>query len=434
MTVKKINYILVLPMLIFISCFNSAAATDINCNILQYKLDRLYFPIGTEENVYPSNRFTVYAAGDSIYNGIIESSQLGISYSRITHYFFDTIAIDSCWVLIESADIDSTSDIAIGLPDDIPVGPIIGNPPSYSFGDISIISMQFTLSMTAQNGNHIILKHYDSEIDMALDFESGRIDGFFSHSNIITNKTEARIISNYTPYFAAIIPNISRDINDGGLMTRSLYYRFDKTRLSLYFDGDNIRAYSCFYPLDEFCTAQSEYDWKKAEDLLLQLDKFPKEINIYIGDGRLEKLGRYYADVLNRDRIKTTLTHDKDNADIYLMFIPTLAGQIDSSLYYIYNILAGDTIPDGKSNSTVEIMADCLELSRQTTSKEAREYYIKRVLQSLKDEIGAYPLFQPIILFTADKHLRGFGFDPDGYFNLLALTRIRLAGSASENK
>lgn len=421
-------------MLIFISCFNSAAATDINCNILQYKLDRLYFPIGTEENVYPSNRFTVYAAGDSIYNGIIESSQLGISYSRITHYFFDTIAIDSCWVLIESADIDSTSDIAIGLPDDIPVGPIIGNPPSYSFGDISIISMQFTLSMTAQNGNHIILKHYDSEIDMALDFESGRIDGFFSHSNIITNKTEARIISNYTPYFAAIIPNISRDINDGGLMTRSLYYRFDKTRLSLYFDGDNIRAYSCFYPLDEFCTAQSEYDWKKAEDLLLQLDKFPKEINIYIGDGRLEKLGRYYADVLNRDRIKTTLTHDKDNADIYLMFIPTLAGQIDSSLYYIYNILAGDTIPDGKSNSTVEIMADCLELSRQTTSKEAREYYIKRVLQSLKDEIGAYPLFQPIIFFTADKHLRGFGFDPDGYFNLLALTRIRLAGSASENK
>jgi hypothetical protein len=251
---NRVNKLLIfiLSVLLVVIGIEAGLATDINCKILQYKLDRLYFPIGTEENVYPSNRFTVYTTGDSIYHGIIESSQLGISYSRITHYFFDTISIDSCWVLIESADIDSTSDIVIGLPVAIPMGPIIGNPPSSSSGDIGNISTQLTLSMTAQNGNRLILKHYDSDIDMGLDFESGRIDGFFSHSSIITSKTEARTISDYTPYFAAIIPNIGRNINKDGLLTRSLYCRFDKTRLSLYFDGDNIRAYNCFYPLGEY--------------------------------------------------------------------------------------------------------------------------------------------------------------------------------------
>jgi hypothetical protein len=414
---KKISFI---SLVLILSCVGLVAAAEINCKILQYKLDRLYFPIGSEENVYPSNRFTVYVAGDSIYSGVIESSQIGVSYSRTTHYFFDTINIDSCWVLIEAADIDSTSDIVIGLPRDIPIESILPSP--------------VAPSNTAQNGNNLITKQYDSDIDMTLDFESGRIDGFFSFSNIITDKTEARTISSYSPYFAALIPNISHDVNKNGLLTKSLYYRFDKTRLSLYFDGDNMRAFNCFYPVDKFCTTESEYNWQEGEDLLTQIDKYPKQIKIYIDDKRLAKLGRYYADVLSRDRIKTILTEDKKDADIYLIFVPTLTEQPDSSLYYMYNFLTDDTIAGGNANETIEMIGEYLAFSRQTTSPEAKEYYINLILDRLKNEIGAFPLFQPTLFFTADKQLRGFGFDLDGHFNLLALTKIKLSEISTGNK
>jgi len=423
--ITNMKRILFISLMLLTCCAGLAAAADVHCDILQYKLDRLYFPIGTEENVYASNRFTVYIAGDSIYTGVIESSQLGISYSRVTDYFFDTISIDSCWVLIEAADIDSTSFIVIGLPGNFPsISNAYGYPPMLPDNMAELKFRSFL--WWSQNGNLLFSKHYESEIDMILDFEAGFIDGFFSHTKSSTAKPDTRTISSYSPFFAAIIPNISRDINKNDLLTKSLYYRFDKSRLSLYFDGDNVRAYDCFYPIDKFCSSESEYNWQAGENMLSQLDKYPKEIKIYVDSKRLDKLARYYADVLSRDRIKTETTDNRKKADIFLTFVPTLYEQPDSSLYYIYNFLTNDSIVGDHTNETIEMIGEYLAFSRRTISQEAKEYYITLVLDRLKNDIGVFPLFQPTIYFTAEKHLRGFGFDPDGRFNFGALSKIKM--------
>jgi hypothetical protein len=410
----------------FISTPISGAA-DISCKILQYKLDRLYFPIGREENIYPANSYTVYWKGDSIFHGNIEESRIGVSYSYVTHYFFDSIDVESCEVIIESAGIDSTAEIVIGLPNSIPPGNIFRLSDIYSSGRIPFVLPP----LFAVNGNPLKLQRYDSEIEMLLDFEAGWIDGFFSHSKIITEKKNAQSISHPLTCFAAIVPGINRPVNEDGLLSASLYYRFDNKRLSALFDGDDIKPHNCFYPRNDLCDREATYNPSKARSLLRQIAKPPKEVKLIIGDVRLKKLGQYYADVLNRDRIKTTLSYDKTDGDIYLKFVPTLTSLADTSLMYIHSFLAGDTTENGLMNAMISIIDDCLELSRQTTSSEAREYYIGRVLEYLEKDIGVYPLFRPSIYFTVDAHLKGFGFDPDGFFNLLALTRIQLSENST---
>jgi len=397
--------------------------TDISCKILQYKLDRLYFPVGMEENIYPANNFIVYWKGDSIYNGNIEESKIGISYSYVTRYFFDSIDVESCEVIIKPAGIDSTAKIIIGLPKSIPPGNIFKLSDIYSNEMIPFVLPP----LFAVNGNPLRLQRYDSEIEMFLDFESGRIDGFFSHSRVITEKKNAQSISHLLPCFAAIVPNINQPVNENGLLPASLYYRFDKKRLPAFFDGDDIKPHNCIYPRNERCNRETVYNPSRAQSLLKLFKKPPKAVRLVIGDMRLKKLGQYYADVLNRDRIKTSLSYEMNDGDIYLVFVPTLASLADTSLMYIHNFLASDTTKDSPTNAMISIIGDCLELSRLTTSSEARGYYIERVLEYLEKDIGVYPLFRPSIHFTADVHLKGFGFDPDGFFNLLALTRIQLS-------
>ena len=88
---------------------------NISTDVLQYKLHRLYFPFGTEADIYENCQFYLIINSDTVYSGIIETSYPGISISFPIDYAFGSLAIDSLNVLIKTAGIDSLSPIRIGV-------------------------------------------------------------------------------------------------------------------------------------------------------------------------------------------------------------------------------------------------------------------------------------------------------------------------------
>ena len=86
-----------------------SGARDIHCPILQQKLNRLYFPVGTEAHIYRNAPFTVLHGEDTLYRGTIAQSFDGVSISRPLEGVLDSIAPDSLQAIITTARIDRES-------------------------------------------------------------------------------------------------------------------------------------------------------------------------------------------------------------------------------------------------------------------------------------------------------------------------------------
>ena len=88
-------------------------AGERRCEVLQYKLDRLYFSAGEEADIFSHSSFMIVCGSDTLYRGRIDRALAGISYSDSTGGFFDSVILTSCYALVETAESDSTAVIRI---------------------------------------------------------------------------------------------------------------------------------------------------------------------------------------------------------------------------------------------------------------------------------------------------------------------------------
>jgi hypothetical protein len=425
MSIRR-TIVISLCMFVFLT-LSFCAAGEITARILQFKMNRLYFPVGEEENIFRDSPFVICLFNDTIYQGRIEASFPGISYSYPVDSVFDTAAIDTCYGIIEAAEIDSLSPINIGILKSLPYG---------DFSNASGILAGITAADSqgigfSRYGTTLNTHLYNSWVEMQIDFESGLIDAVCSFDAVISPGIIAETISAPAPFYVALIPNVSRTVNKNGLLTTSLYYRFNEDRLYALFNGRNAEPFRCLYLTDAPCPRAYEFDPDKGRNLLNYLKKRPRKVKIAYENSTLKRLAQYFADILSRDKINVKLTTSFSDADIYISYVPLHGEKIDTSLYYIMDILTTDTTEGNPMNSNVSITANYLELQRGSSDPETRTYYLNLAQRDLREYLGVFPLLRPTVYFAAGGNLKGYSFNRDGRLELKDLRKIRLPDVSS---
>nr|MBN2276421.1 hypothetical protein [candidate division Zixibacteria bacterium] len=424
------NIYIIVYGLILVGLLAAFGTAEVIGPILQYKLDRLYFPYGEEADLYPGHLFLIYKGDSLIYRGLIEHSMIGVSYSYPTGGIFDTVEIGLCRAVIETAEIDTGATITIGISE---FPKLYGGdkfpmlfPPDSSAADS-------TISAT-NSGNRLVIKKYGNYTEMLIAFETGEIEAFVSYRNYDAPGKRYKAISAPAPYIAVLAPDISRAANDKGLLTTSLYYRYNPKNPEILFDGDGLEPCNCLYPSDSGCDRFYEYDPEKGEVLLTVLDKRPRKLKIAAADPKLLKTAEYFADVLSRDRIKTEIAFGRDDYDMIVMFIPMLSGKSESGMQSALGLIGAGGISDKTSKENIKVIGNYIELGRLANSQSGREYYFHLADRGFKEDFGLFPLYRPSLYFVGQDYLKGGRFDEDGSIDLRPLYLIKPMANQKERQ
>ena len=394
--------------LIFISlilfCVSINADNVLESSILQYQMDRFYFPAGVESLIYKDCRFIIFDESDTVHTGYIEASYLGVSYSYPADSLNDSLEINDYKVFIQPVSVDSLSSIKIG------------------YTSIN----QITPGDSFEIDDRINYYRYDNNFEMILDFESGMLDAFYSFSQYQTNLENTYTISFPAPFYIAIVPNPSSLINSNGVLTTSLYYRYDPNLMPILFNGDNCQSINCLSWHENRCERYYPYDPYRGQMLLKQYRPLPKRITIGITDQSWDKTAEYYADILSRDRIRTVIENKIDNSDFHMTTVPLNEKDRISSLTFIHSLLCSDTVEGYDINETINIIGDYITSAQNTSDTLINKHYFNLAETALWDEIGVFPLYQPTIFFTAHRNVAGNTFDDDGFIDQNKLYKIIL--------
>jgi len=375
----------------------------VSCDVLQYKLNRLYFSAGEECLIYPNAPFVITAESDpdALVSGTIEKSWAGISMS----YPLDSLAVgalpDDAIAYIEPAALDSTSSIIIGT--DIP-------------------GLRLFTEDTA--GTRLIVRRYDHHGAMDNDLKAGQLDGCLSFDKP-AGLPERVAISEYTlPYVATLIPNVGRACNTRGQLTTSLYYRFDHDRAPLYFEGQTIPQ-MCFRlppdssaPESQFTVRPYPLDSERGRRLLENLSRPLSKIRLYAGSSDLNRLAHYFGDILARDRFAVEITDNKRAADLYLEFLPISSTVPSVTVYAVQHQMTIDSAAGSAAAESVKISAGLAELIKSARREEDYYAYLDRMSLSLITDLGVFPLFRPAVYFAADRTLLDVRVGGDGFLDV----------------
>lgn len=418
------------------ACWLVLAATSnvigdtLKTQILQYSQDRLYFSAGTEAHIYPHSRFTIMCGNDSIYEGCISESFLGVSYSFPTLQFFDSLLLDSCCVAIEAAEIDSLSNINLGLSGieqgfwlDWMIGaPDRDDPYPTPFNPVGPIRPRHNIASVQSHPQYI---------DLAFKLQLGELDGFVSFVNYSQELPPNSVIDAPAPFIVAMIPNLSRETNRGGHLAVSLYYRFNEERLPLLFKGDNVSAMHSFCPSLKAGARPYPFSAQQGRELLEQQQHRPKQIRLYVQHRPLEKLALFFADVLSRDRIEVLMVDSFEDADVCFTFIQVDEQDDLLTLSQINEFLRATPANYSSQQEMLDSLEICLTLAAVETDSTRYDQYLYRADQILMHDLGVLPLFRPRVFFHASKLLTNYRFNPGGRFLLNDLTKLKLPASGT---
>jgi hypothetical protein len=399
---------------------------EIRCDILQHKLDRLYFSCGEEYYIFPGYSYTVILGEDAIYNGQIEKSLPGISYSYPSNQFSDTIDYSTCRVIIETATIDSASEITLGILEFT----IDKKDKDYAVSSIALD----LIPDSSSHGNKINLIEYESEWEILPDFVSGKIDGIVSYRDFGSINPEVAQFGHPAPFFAAIMPNINREINSGGLLTNSIYYRFSTDDKYLIYSGHHIEPVNCLCGIMNACPRKYPYNPGKGKKLLTYLNKKPDQITLSYLDASLQELTAYFSDILNRDRIRAVTVLNQDDADICLGYVPYVSDDPTVCLKYILEFIKNKETESVSYSKTIDLMKGFLDLAEKSDTQSGQEHYCRLIEEVLLSEIGLFPLYRPFIYMAMTDNLTGYYFDKDGRLDLSNITRIKHPVHETENE
>ncbi len=408
---------IVIAILLTLPAFGAPAhaagdSTWIAGTILQVKLDRLYFDRGREDYIFRDCRFVVHRGYDSIYSGCVEASFPGVSYSYPAGGVFDTMNVAVLHIWLERAPVDTTTSITIGHVGYLPIDPSRALPIVDSLG-------------RPASQNPVDIRTYESTFELNLAFESDVLDGCVAYHRVGAAGEGTRIVVRPAPFFVAMIPNPASELNRGGMLTTSLYYRLDPRRMPLYFDGDLIAPYNRLGAGGDTLPRPFPYDPASGRDILQTLHVRSRNVQIEPMRPMFEKLAGYFADILSRDRFFTSFGPTLDNPDVRLVAVP-IYDDVLPSLRFIYDRLTEDTAGSQASNETVTIIGGYLDMAEQAADSSQRAYYTHLAETSLRDDVGVFPLFRPTLFVTLRPGLLGDPFTTSDYPDLSGVTKVRL--------
>ncbi len=391
--------IAILTMVVIGSLRLPADAGTVACGVLQRQLDRFYFSLGEESLVLPGAAFTLVCTDDTIAMGTIEWSRPGIS---VSYPMLGGVEVDSCSeerVLINIPDIDSISAIKLYIDSRLPQG--LAATTATSTGETP------GTKDTTRSGNPVRLSDDrgtgpSGPIDGEIDFESGRAAG------------GRRDITVAAPYIAALVPNPGKHINSQGFLTTSAYYRFGDMHLPYLLPESESQRQDHFDKGDSSDVRLYPYAPDRGRGLMGNMADRPQSIRLsYLHPG-LEAAARFFADVFARDRIKVEVTAMDTTADVMIAWLPLLASDPAAGPQTLYNLMTRTEALEPAQQEALSLIQQYLQLARNSSSTDARDYYLNLVDRSFKEDLGAFPLFRPLERIVPSDRLRNVRTDVDG--------------------
>lgn len=382
-------------------------AESVTTEVARCGLERLYFPVGSEALVYPGCRFVLLRGDSALLEGEIEYSAPGVAVSAEIAGVCDSIEVSGAVATIDTYSIDSTIVLRFGQS----IGPWF----------------ELLLSEAGDSPAKWTVEPYGwgerASERMVFDVERGVLDGCFSYSEIPSGSDRGHEAMPAT-WMVVLTPNLDSKVNEQGMLTTALYYAFDPSKLPLMFDGDDMVAVNALSPMLDGGRRPFTVDIVRAQGLLAEALGNRKEITLAITDPSLRTTAMYFADILARERIVTTITTDRTTSDCYLSFAPV---DIFNDGYTLSYLLARLTEADTVSPSVYESLSVARSHLDRARLMEADDRLASLALVNnrLVQELGVFPLFRPAVHMLCEPSVSGIDRDQTGRLDLSRGVELR---------
>ncbi|MBN1211331.1 MAG: hypothetical protein JXA92_02030 [candidate division Zixibacteria bacterium] len=400
-------------------------ADEHRCEILQYKLDRLYFSAGEEADIFSHSSFKIVCGSDTLYRGWIDQSIAGVSYSDTTGGFFDSVDLSSCFALIATAENDSLAVIIVHFQN------MADDEIKFILSDNIAAEEDLYDTLITEDGRGLLISKLDVD-DIVTSYQAAKeYDIQIAYDSQYITVFEVGTISASAPYIAVLMPNLAKNSSAGGVLTTSLYYNFSGFLLPHLFDGDNpLPAYSLFAE-DGTSRRPYVYDPGKGRELYRGFHDRPGELSLYYSAFSLRKVADYFADILAREKIKVNISDTDHDADLILTYIPTDNQKPQKSLRYLYELLSKTETFDASRKETLTIIGNYLEAAEEAEKPETVLNYCSLADRGFIHDLGVFPLFRPLLYVTFEKNIKNCGFDASGRLDVYNVTKLVMP---TENK
>ena len=377
-----------------------AAGSTITAPILYRNFDRVSFPYGTDVHIYSGCRFAIVEGDSTVVSGEIEISRPGISISRpITA--LDSLVLDSGMVaVIDRFEVDSAARVRIGLMAYLPV--------------------ERVMTVAGADSRFAVVEAvpYQNQLKMLYDYEAGRLDGFVTDYAPRLEGVASECLSSAAAWVVALAPNPASALVQDGMVTTSLFYRFDPVSLPLITDGDSAVAWFALTDDSTQNVRRFPFDPETGRRLLRNLRSLPHQLVLGVENESLTRPAAFFADVLARDRITTKIADTFHGADLKLVSIPLEAADDTVSLRYLIEYLAADTTAGMPINEAIAQAASHLAAASRQPDSSLRAAALQRAVRKLIDDGGVFPLFRPGLFLTYRSTIGGISVDPNSRFDL----------------
>ncbi len=426
---------------------DNSFSREIRVKILQEKLGRLYFSAGKDEDVWPGCRWRVYRdsidTNKPVCEGKISESYEGVSISDSLVNFQPQL-VSSSVARIEAADTLRATIVGAAFIDRLDDA-VVGNERLYNEG----VRAQYVRYSTDERGslfaeqNGVVVRVDHAEIYPVDVIYKAAIHplSFYSRCNDLPpfpfSETHVEIsywetpctngmtvLSINAPFFTALIPNISHTVNRNALLTTALRYRIDTSQINNAFEFESVPQLS-FLPGTHSYSAFAA-DISKAKKLLKENKSAGANVSIDTYSPTLQSTSKFIRGTLAQAGYTTTTVGWNEPADLRLAILPIYSDSPWVALREVLTSISKDTVAKDRANQPVRLADQLLRDALATSDSTRRMQLLERVDRMLMEDIGAFPLFRPIIYVCAKEEIRGIKFDRDGRLDLRSIYRLKL--------
>jgi hypothetical protein len=249
------------------------------------------------------------------------------------------------------------------------------------------------------------------------------------------SNSSSEVISSPAPFIAVLMPNLSKKTRGLAMVTTSLYYRFDVSRLwwPSFFQSEMPTPVNRHYITSEAGPRSYPFDPRKGQLLVTKNRDIPSKLKIGVQNRRLTQIAEYFADILSRDKLRLEVRGNDPDADLFLTFVPVDFDDPVLSLWYITELLRQQEPHHKSDKEALTIIENHLHSARAAHDVATSYHFYRLADRALQSDLGVFPLFRPTIYFLPGNNLKNARFDESGYLDLSSLTKIILPPTDWEN-
>ncbi len=430
----------------------TTSGREVRCKLLQQKLGRLYFSAGKEEDIFPGCRWVVYRDSTDTLNPLLHG-KIAESYDGVSVSDSSSLPDIGTWpdsASVEPAPIAHGQIRVVGFIDSL-LYVVKSDLPSIdtNVSGKPVLIDEDSISWPGQWGRTYLREVVDSSLSgSVVDSISiaplvGRIaiqsTPRTDNADILISyrQTDEEIgryqLSHSAPFLVGLLSRVAKRITRGGLLTTALFYRVDSSNAGLIFGSPAISTASF---IEENGSVPSYApDSKKGKALLKEVGERPAAVCTLHQSPFLNQTLEFLNEILHRGGFFVCRPLDPADlcADLQLEIIPFESVHPERTLQTVLSILAADTVVRDKSNQPIRLADRLLTDAMQTSDSTQRMRLLQRVDRILMEDIGAFPLFRPIIHICAKEEIRGIRFDKDGRIDLRNVYRVKLPADSTSS-